>query len=252
MFDGRVALVTGAGSGIGRSSALAFAQEGAAVVVADVTDDGGQQTVDRIRDTGGDALFVRTDVSQATEVAALVQRTVTTYGRLDYAHNNASVDGWPGMATEWATYPEEAFDRVIAINLKGVWLCLQQEIPQLLAQGGGAIVNTASILGLRGGPNAAYTASKHGVVGLSKSAAFAYAGRGVRVNAVCPGLIQTPMIERIDQRMQEQFSANVLARSPGGRGGVPEEIAATVVWLCSDAAAFVTGVALPVDGGFTI
>ena len=249
MFVSKVALVTGAGSGIGRATALAFAREGASVVVADIAAESGTQTVARIRDTGGDATFVQVDVSQAVEVEALVRTTVQTYGRLDYAHNNAGIEG---VLAPLLDYPDEVFDRVLAVNLKGVWLCLKREISQMLAQGGGAIVNTASVAGLRGSPTLpAYNVSKFGVVGLTKSVALAYASRGVRINAVCPGVIDTPMVGRADELTQGGFSERGRARTPLSRLGSPEEVAAAVTWLCSDAASFLTGVALPVDGGLT-
>lgn len=249
-FDGKVALVTGGASGIGRATSFAFAREGARVVVSDVDSDGGNHTVERIRDLGGEAAFVRADVSQPEDVAELIRATVQTYGRLHFAYNNAGIEG---PLTPLHDYPDDAFDRVIAINLKGVWLCLKHEIKQLLAQGGGgAIVNTASVAGLRGAAIiSAYSASKHGVVGLTKSAAQLYAGAGIRVNAVCPGVIDTPMVDRADTATGGGFSANSVPRQPLGRKGRPEEIAATVVWLCSDAASFVTGAAMPVDGGMT-
>jgi NAD(P)-dependent dehydrogenase (short-subunit alcohol dehydrogenase family) len=248
-LDGRVALVTGAASGIGRSSALAFAEDGARVVVADVQEEQGRQTVDMIETAGGEAIFVAADVSRRRDVEQLVRAAVETYGRLDCAHNNAGIEGTTPVGTEFHTYPEEIWDRVLSINLKGVWLCMQAEISHMLAHGGGTIVNTASIAGLVGGFGSAYTAAKHGVVGLTRDAALAYATRGIRVNAVCPGGIATPMLERAFARRPE-FESLLVASEPVGRLGRPEEIAAAVVWLSSDAASFLTGVALPVDGGW--
>lgn len=243
---GKVALVTGAGSGIGRASARAFAAAGAHVVVSDVSARGGEETVQSIRAAGGEATFVRADVTRASEVAALVSDTVAQHGRLDYAHNNAGIVAF-GNAVDCT---EEDWDRVLAVNLKGVWLCLKHEIPPMLAQGGGAIVNTASIAGLTGMPGAvAYGASKHGVIALTKSAALQYASGGIRVNAVCPGYIDTPMADAIFERVPDS-EARITAQHPLGRLGAPEEIAAAVVWLCSDAAAFVTGHPLVVDGGY--
>ncbi len=246
---GRVALVTGGGSGIGRESCFAFARAGAKVVVADVDEAGGEQTVRRIEDTGGTAAFVRCDVSRAQDVEALIERTVALYGRLDCAHNNAGIEGPVTLPVE---YGEDEFDRVIAVNLKGVFLCLKYEIPRMIAQGGGAIVNTASVAGLTGSPVlSGYVASKHGVVGLTKSAALAYAKQGIRVNAVCPGVIDTPMVARALGSGDPQRRRQLDGAHPLDRMGRPEEIAAAVVWLCSDAASFVTGHALPVDGGMT-
>ena len=243
----KVALVTGAGSGIGRASAIAFAREGARVVVSDVNAEGGEETVSQISENGGQAIFVAADVSRAGDVEALVQDTVQQYGRLDCALNNAGVSGGQGRIHE---YSEDDWDRVININLKGVWLCLKYEIIQMLEQGSGSIVNTASIMGLVGGSRSpSYGASKHGVVGLTRNAAVQYAQSGIRVNAVCPGYIRTPMTEQgslLDPGNEER----IIARHPIGRLGVPEEIAETVVWLCSDAASFVTGQAMAVDGGY--
>jgi NAD(P)-dependent dehydrogenase (short-subunit alcohol dehydrogenase family) len=242
---GRVALVTGAGSGVGRASALAFAAAGARVVVSDIAAQHGEETVRLIHDAHGEALFLRADVSRAIEVAALIRDTIEWHGRLDYAHNNA------GIITlgDIVDCTEEDWDRVMAVNLKGVWLCLKYEIPQMVAQGGGAIVNTASIAGIKStAGSAAYSASKHGVMSLTKSAARQYAGAGVRVNAVCPGSLETPMTDFIfaqDPGGKEQAAAGY----PMGRLGTPEEIAAAVLWLCSDAASFVTGHPLIVDGG---
>ena len=246
-FSGKVALVTGAGSGIGRASALAFARAGANVVVADVAVDGGEETVQRIKDAGGEASFVVADVSKADDVRSLVQRVVETYGRLDYAHNNAGLLSRGGLTHEC---PEEVWALVLAVNLTGVWLCMKYEIAAMLAQGdGGAIVNTASVAGLVGGVASNYVASKHGVVGLTKNAALEYAQQAIRVNAVCPGVIETPMITATfasDPGREARFRA----AEPIGRFGTAEEVAAAVVWLCSDAASFVTGIAMPVDGGW--
>lgn len=244
---GKVALVTGAGSGIGRASALVFAREGAKVVVADVVESGGHETVRLIREANGEAQFVQTDVANAEEVEALVQQTVAIYGRLDCAHNNAGVEG---ELTTTAEYREAEWDRVIGINLKGTWLCMKYELAYMLTHGGGAIVNTASDLGLVGiATYPAYVASKHGVVGLTKTAALEYAKSGIRVNALCPGVIQTPMIDRVLQKHPELVEP-LAASEPIGRLGRPEEMAEAAVWLCSDAASFVTGVAMAVDGGY--
>src|SRR6184192_3369973 len=241
---GKAALVTGGGSGIGRASALTFAREGAKVIVADMAVEGGEETVHLIEQRGGEALFVKAEVSQAAAVEALIARAVQTYGRLDCAHNNAGIEGSAATTTEYA---EEMWERVIAINLKGVWLCMKYEIPQMLKQGGGAIVNTAStagLVGLEGSP--AYCASKGGVIQLTRAAALDYAKAGIRVNAVCPGVIRTPMVERL---VGTEAEAGLIAMEPIGRMGKPEEVAEAVVWLCSDAASFVTGNAMPVDGG---
>ncbi len=245
-FEDKVALVTGAASGIGRASALAFAREGARVVVADLAVDGGEETVRMIESAGGAATFCQTDVSKAPDAEKLIEQAVNAYGRLDYAHNNAGV---LGKAAPAADCSEEEWDRQIAVNLKGVWLCMRYEIPQMLKQGGGAIVNTSSAAGLVGMQGLApYTASKHGVAGLTKSAALDYAKSNVRVNAVCPGFIDTPMVRNIEDL--EGFPTNVMPAIP--RMGKPEDVANAVVWLCSDAASYVTGHLLAVDGAMTV
>ena len=246
LTEGKVALVTGAGSGIGRATGLVFAREGAKVVVADIVVEGGQETVQQIEAAGGEAIFVKADVSQAADVETLIAKTVETYGRLDCAFNNAGIEGGMKLTIDCT---KEEFDRTIAVNLTGVWLCMKYEIQQMLSQGGGAIVNTASAAGLVGFPSLPdYVASKHGVVGLTKTAALEYAKSGIRVNAVCPGVIQTPMVERGAQ-LSPGFDELALSMEPVGRFGQPSEIGEAVVWLCSDAASFVTGIPMQVDGG---
>ena len=246
LTEGKVALVTGAGSGIGRATALVFAREGAKVVVSDIVVEGGQETVQQIEAAGGEAIFVKADVSQAADVEALITQTVETYGRLDCAFNNAGIEGGMKLTIDCT---KEEFDRTIAVNLTGVWLCMKYEIQQMLSQGGGAIVNTASAAGLVGFPGLPdYVASKHGVVGLTKTAALEYAKSGIRVNAVCPGVIQTPMVERGAQ-LSPGFDELALSMEPVGRFGQPAEVGEAVVWLCSDAASFVTGHPMAVDGG---
>jgi NAD(P)-dependent dehydrogenase (short-subunit alcohol dehydrogenase family) len=248
-LDGKVALVTGGASGIGRATALAFAREGARLVIADMHAEGGQQTVHIIQENGGAAIFVQVDVSQAIAVEAMLSKTVETYGRLDCAHNNAGIGARPRALLH--ELPEESWDRVLRINLKGVWLCMKYELIQMLTQGRGTIVNTASIMGLVGSwsRSGAYNASKHGVVGLTKTAALEYARSGIRVNAVCPGYIRTPLIEEALSSNPE-MEAQIVARHPVGRMGRPEEIAEAIVWLCSDAASFVTEHTMTVDGGY--
>jgi NAD(P)-dependent dehydrogenase (short-subunit alcohol dehydrogenase family) len=244
----KVALVTGGASGLGRATALLFAREGARVAVADIDAAGTQETVRQIEEAGGTAMAVTADVTQATAVEAMVSQAVLTFGGLDCAFNNAGIEGSVGTTT--ADYIEDEWDRVINVDLKGVWLCMKYEITHMLKQGSGAIVNTSSVaglVGLRG--SSPYVAAKHGVVGMTKTAALEYAQQGIRVNAVCPGVFRTPLVERIidrtPQRQQEYMNAQ-----PIGRLGEPEELAEAVVWLCSDAASFVTGHAFPVDGGF--
>jgi len=245
-MTGKTALVTGGGSGIGRAAARAFAREGARVAVADVDENGGLQTARLIQEAGGQALFIRTDVSQAAQVEVLVRQTVDACGRLDWAFNNAGISGTGASTAECA---EEDWDRLMAVNLKGVWLCMKYELRQMLKQGSGAIVNNASVWGLAGLENAiAYAASKHGVVGLTRVAALECARSGIRVNAVCPGFTHTPLIDRV-MADRPRFHEKVAALQPMGRLATPEEVAEAVVWLCSDAASFVTGHALSADGG---
>lgn len=246
-MKGKVALVTGGSSGIGRATALAFAREGARVVVADLQYEGGEETVRLILDGGGEAVFVHADVADAAEVDAMVRGAVEAFERLDYAFNNAGIEGSTAPTAECT---EENWDRVIGVNLKGTWLCMRAEIREMLRRGGGAIVNCSSVAGLVGFPGIpAYTASKHGILGLTRTAALEYAQQGIRVNAVCPGVIRTAMVERFTHQ-DPQTEAQLVASEPVGRMGTPEEIAAAVLWLCSDAASFVTGHAMAVDGGF--
>ncbi len=248
-LDGKTALVTGGGSGIGRATSLAYAKDGARVVVADVTVEGGEETVHMIKEAGGEAILVHADVSKPEDTEAMVAQAVEAFGSLDCAFNNAGIGGGRARLLT-ADYLEEDWDRVISINLKGVWLCMKAEIPQMLKQGSGAIVNTASIAGLVGLTGTiAYVAAKHGVTGLTKAAAMEYAKSGIRVNAVCPGYIQTPLVQGIFDRI-EGYRERVAARHPMDRLGEPEEIAQAVVWLSSDAASFVTGHNMPVDGGY--
>jgi NAD(P)-dependent dehydrogenase (short-subunit alcohol dehydrogenase family) len=247
-FGGKVALVTGASSGIGRATALAFARAGAKVCVVDVTEKGGQETVKMIEAADGKAFFVKCDVSKPKEVEAMVKAVVKKYGRLDCAFNNAGIEG---ISANTAECSEENWDRTIAINLKGAWLCMKHELPHMLKQGSGAIVNCASIAGLVGFTGLpAYTASKHGLVGLTKTAALECAKTGVRINAVCPGVIKTPMIDRFTHG-DKAAEAGLAAAEPVGHVGKPEEIADAVLWLCSERASFVTGQAIAVDGGWT-
>ncbi len=247
-FSGQVALVTGAGSGMGLATAQAFAAAGAAVVLADVNEAALRTAADSLTAAGHQALAVTRDVSDEGQVAAMVERTVATFGRLDVAFNNAGIMVPPSDA---ADEPADSFDRVNAINLRGVWACMKHELRQMRAQGSGAIVNCSSLGGLVGLPGrAAYHASKHGVIGLTKSAALEYAPRGVRINAICPGTIETPMVADMIAK-GELDVAEAVANQPIGRLGRAEEMAAVVLWLCSPGASFVLGVALPVDGGYT-
>lgn len=246
-LDGKVAIITGASSGIGRATALVFARHGAKLALGDVTTDDGYETERLVKELGAEAFFLTTDVTSSEQMAELVRATVETYGTLDCAFNNAGIEG--DMAPT-ADITDANWHRVLDINLRGVWLGMRHEIPEMLA-GGGAIVNTASVAGLVGFANLApYVASKHGVVGLTRAAALEYGTQGIRVNAVCPGVIRTPMVSRVieeDPSLEEQFAA----MEPIGRLGEPEEIGEAVAWLCSDRASFVTGQALAVDGGLT-
>jgi NAD(P)-dependent dehydrogenase (short-subunit alcohol dehydrogenase family) len=248
-FEGKVAIVTGAAHGIGRATATGFAREGAAVVVADVDVDAGNATADAIRAAGGDAVFARTDVSQAADVERMVATAVERFGRLDYAHNNAGI---VGAGSTIADMPVEVWERGVGVMLTGVFLCLKFEIPAILAQGGGAIVNTSSGAGLIGFPGMAdYVSSKHGVLGLTKTAALENAQTGLRINAICPGTARTKMVEDWiggDDAAEQQ----VRDLHPIGRIAAPEEIAAAVLWLCSDEASFVMGHSMVVDGGYSI
>lgn len=248
-FENKVALVTGASSGIGKATAIAFAKQGARVVLADVATEAGRQAAAEIESSlGVPALFVPCDVSKAADVEQLVRAAVDRFGRLDFAFNNAGIEGLP-TATEECT--EESWNRLIDINLKGVWLCMKHELPLMVRQGEGAIVNCSSIAGVVGFPMvAAYTASKHGVIGLTKAAALEHAKRKIRVNAVCPGVIATPMVDRFTEKAAERETA-LVSGAPMGRIGRPEEIADAVLWLCGGESSYVTGHALIVDGGWT-
>jgi NAD(P)-dependent dehydrogenase (short-subunit alcohol dehydrogenase family) len=247
-FDGKVVLVTGGGGGIGRASALAFAKAGARVAVVDRDVAAGTETTRLVETTGAQALFIQTDVTQATQVEAMVAQVVAHFGRLDCAFNNAGIEEEHMRLADCA---EDTFDRIMAVNVKGVWLCLKYELAQMLKQGGGAIVNTASVAGLVGAPKmAAYSASKHAVLGLTKSAAVEYGRKNIRVNAVCPGVIRTAMFDRAVQA-DPKVGPAVAQLHPIGRIGEADEVAAVVLWLSSDAASFVTGHAHTVDGGMT-
>ncbi|HEX4922923.1 MAG TPA: SDR family oxidoreductase [Bdellovibrionales bacterium] len=246
-FNGKVAFITGAATGIGRATALAFGKAGAQVAVVDLNTDSGLRTVHMIQDADGKAEFIQCDVSKAEDVKRAIDQTIKLFGRIDYAFNNAGIEGAQAFTPDCT---EKNWDEVININLKGVWLCMKYQIPRMLAQGGGAIVNCSSVAGLIGFPGIpAYVASKHGVIGLTKTAALEYAKSNIRVNAISPGVIQTPMIDRFVHG-EAQIQNQLVAGEPVGRVGQPEEVAAAALWLCSDSASFVTGHSLAVDGGW--
>ncbi len=252
-LSGKIALVTGAGSGIGRKSAATLAREGAAVVVSDVNEEGGRETVDIITGAGGEAHFIAADVSSEEQVDKLIAGTLAQYGALDCAHNNAGIGG---PLVDLADYPTDGFDKIISINLRGVFLCMRAELRHMLPLGTGAIVNTASTFGLVAFPQAAgYVATKHAVIGLTKAGAIESAAAGVRINAVCPGAILTPMVEEQAETLSPGAPDAIFdvlnSLAPIGRLGQPQEIGEAVAWLLSDAASFVTGSAMVVDGGWT-
>lgn len=246
IFLGKVAMVTGGSFGIGQAAAIAFADAGAKVVIADYVDD--QTTLQTIKKAGGEAIFVKCDISLESDVKKLIDTTVSTYGKLDFAFNNAGIEGGSAPTHESTN---ENWDRVINTNLRGVWHCMKYELQQMLKAGGGVIINNASIAGLVGFANVpAYVASKHGVLGLTKTVALEYAKQKIRCNAICPGVIKTPMIDRAtghNKEVEKQYAD----QEPVGRLGDPAEVASAVLWLCSEGASFVTGVSLPVDGGWT-
>jgi NAD(P)-dependent dehydrogenase (short-subunit alcohol dehydrogenase family) len=244
-FKNKVALVTGASSGIGRATAIAFAKKGAKVIIVDWVEN--NETLNLVKELGSDAIFIKCDVSKITDVKVMVEKAIAQFGQIDYAFNNAGIEGT--QATTWDC-TEENWDKTIAVNLKGIWLCMKHEIPQMIKQGKGVIVNCASVAGLVGSPGLpAYVSSKHGVVGLTKTTALECAKLGIRVNAVCPGVIQTPMIDRLTGKEKDKIE-QFTGLEPMGRFGLPEEIAKAVIWMCSDEASFVTGHAMTIDGGF--
>ena len=250
-FESKVVIVTGGTSGLGYDGALAFASEGAKVVISGRRVKEGEEAAAAIRQAGGEALFVRADVSKEEDVAAMVKACVDAYGGLDCAYNNAGMDG--SLMTSIADYKKESWDQVLAVNLTGMFLCMKYEIPEMLKRGGGSIVNMSAVAGYKAGKRvgSAYIVSKHGVIGLTKTGAIEYADRGIRVNAVCPAMIETPMSYRTFLK-DEASAQRAISLHPVGRVGKATEVSALVLWLCSEEAGFVTGTAIPVDGGFLL
>jgi NAD(P)-dependent dehydrogenase (short-subunit alcohol dehydrogenase family) len=250
-FEGQVALVTGAASGLGLATANAFAESGASVVLADVNEQQVQQVANKLADKGHSVLAVRCDVSNDVDVEAMVKKTVTAYGRLDAAYNNAGIQN---VLADTADSPRDDYDRVMAVNLRGVWSCMKFELQVMREQGSGAIVNCSSLGGLVGGPQrGSYHAAKHGVLGFTKSTALEYAAKGIRVNAICPGMIRTPMSDQMEANGQGELLKQMLEQNvPMKREGRPEEIATTVLFLCSSAASYITGQSISVDGGWVM
>lgn len=249
ILEGKIALVTGAAAGIGRASALALAAEGAKVVVSDVHQEGGEATVSLIKSSRGEAIFSRADVSKAQDVEALIDAALNAYGKLDCAVNNAGIGGNLSQIHEKS---EDEWDSVMAVNLKGVWLCLKYELPALIASGGGAIVNISSVAGLKGFRLAsAYSASKHGVIGLTRTAALEYAKKNIRVNAICPYFTDTAMVRELVEAAPA-MERGMIEMNPMRRFGTVQEVAQGVVWLCSAQSSYITGHALPLDGGITV